>query len=78
MTADELEDRFPEWLVWQGHSPIGPGRWYAVRREGGLTQQERNAGLVDTVSGDDIAELADMLHRQHEIQTQIASSSKAG
>ena len=79
MTVDELEDRFPQWLIWQGHAPAGlGGRWYALRREGGLTRQERDAGLVDTVSGDDLTQLAEMLHRQHEIQTRIAPSSNVG
>ena len=78
MTQEELERQFPEWLIWRGQAPTGPGRWYAIRREESLSHQDCDAYPTGAVSGNDATELATALGQQPETPDPITLPSRVG
>ncbi|GIH75126.1 hypothetical protein [Planobispora longispora] len=67
MTLQELAARYPDWVIWRGATENGPGSWYATRRGTSLSTAQFNAGMAQTVSGDNAAALGAGLQRQCEI-----------
>ncbi|MET8007643.1 hypothetical protein [Nonomuraea glycinis] len=76
MTLQELATQYPNWVVWCGATDTGPGSWYATRRGMPLSDHQINAGMAQTVSGDDDAALVRELQWQHEIAFQLSRNAR--
>ncbi|GGO26126.1 hypothetical protein GCM10010116_52450 [Microbispora rosea subsp. aerata] len=68
---DDVQSTFPDWVIWRGASETGPQCWYATRRAVSLSAEQLNAGLAQTVCGDDAPSLVLELERQGEIASQL-------
>ncbi|MFC4061650.1 hypothetical protein ACFOWE_25400 [Planomonospora corallina] len=70
--------QYPDWVIWRGATETGPGSWYATRRGTSLTNAQFDAGMAQTVSGDDAAALVGELQRQQEIAAGLAAAGTPG
>ncbi|WP_406311888.1 hypothetical protein OHA77_24735 [Streptosporangium sp. NBC_01639] len=75
MTLQELATEYPNWVIWRGKNSTGPEGWYATRRGASLSEEELSAGMAETVSGDNAAELLAQLHEQCEIGSRFAPAT---
>lgn len=78
MTLRDLAARFPDWVIWRGASETGPQGWYATRRAVSLSAEQLNAGLAQTVCGDDAPSLVLELERQVEIASGLTECRDGG
>ncbi len=78
MTLQELAARYPDWVIWRGATETGPGSWYATRRGMSLSNAQFDAGMAQTVSGDDAAALVRQLQRQQEITLGLSATGNQG
>jgi len=77
MDLEQIAARYPDWVVWRGASETGPGAWYATRRGTSLSYEQLNAGLEQTVCGDDASALVVELERQAKIAARLAAEQGA-
>ncbi|WP_285775206.1 hypothetical protein [Microtetraspora sp. NBRC 13810] len=56
---DDLQPVFPDWVIWRSSA----GQPWATRRRH-LTDDERNLGLVPTITGQDMQQLVEALREQ--------------
>jgi hypothetical protein len=78
MTLQELAARYPDWVIWRGATETGPGSWYATRRGMSLSNAQFDAGMAQTVSGDDADALVRQLQRQQEIASGLSATGNRG
>ncbi|MGA5756905.1 hypothetical protein [Nonomuraea bangladeshensis] len=76
MTLQELAARYPNWVIWRGATDTGPGSWYATRRAMPLSNEQIDAGMAQTVSGDDPAALVRELEWQHELAFTLSRNAR--
>lgn len=77
MDLQEIAALYPDWVIWRGASESGPGAWYATRRGTSLSYEQLNAGLEQTVCGDDASALVVELERQAKIAMRLAAERVA-
>ncbi|ADG86826.1 hypothetical protein [Thermobispora bispora] len=77
MDLEQIAAKYPGWVIWRGASEAGPGAWYATRRGTSLSYEQLNAGLEQTVCGDDASALVVELERQAKIAARLAAEQGA-